>query len=45
MEFEIKLLQELERQKLKQDILDNLTKQLEQMSNMELIEFAKVHLK
>lgn len=45
MEFEIKLLQELERQKLKQDILDSLTKQLEQMSNMELIEFAKVHLK
>lgn len=45
MEFEIKLLQELERQKLKQDILDNITKQLEQMSNMELIEFAKVHLK
>lgn len=45
MEFEIKLLQELERQKLKQDILDKLTKQLEQMSNMELIEFAKVHLK
>lgn len=45
MEFEIKLLQELERQKLKQDILDNLTKQLEQMSNMELIEFARVHLK
>ena len=45
MEFEIKLLQELERQKLKQDILDNITKQLDQMSNMELIEFAKVHLK
>ena len=45
MEFEIKLLQELERQKLKQDILDNITKQLEEMSNMELIEFAKVHLK
>lgn len=45
MEFEIKLLQELERQKLKQDILDNITKQLEQMSNMELIEFAKAHLK